>query len=182
MSILIAHECFWMLMRAYEYPWVMGADELYPVLKCLIHYLLNQKCQLFKRVPCSILTISWSKFNQIKKSLTFLKSTWKGLLKNVQDEISRPLGSREIQKTKALPVLRDTLYYTWDMSMNNYSLMRKCFPIRFPIWKLAFDPNLGHCPKFEICNWPNFGAKTQISAIPDWWRHSRNRWDGNKQS
>ena len=41
---------------------------------------------------------------------TFSNSTWKGQLKNVQDEISRPLGSREIQKTKVETVLRDTLY------------------------------------------------------------------------
>ena len=32
--------------------------------------------------------------------MTFLKSTGKGLLKNVQDEISRPLGSQEINKAK----------------------------------------------------------------------------------
>ena len=37
-------------------------------------------------------------------------STQKGQLKNVQDGISRPQGSREIQKTKAERVLRDTLY------------------------------------------------------------------------
>ena len=41
---------------------------------------------------------------------TFSNSTRKGQLKNVQDEISRPLGSREIKKTKAERVLRDTLY------------------------------------------------------------------------
>ena len=61
------------------------------------------------------------------------------------------------------------LYYGLDMSLNNYGSMRDCFPIGFPIWKLAFDPNLGHCPKFEICNWPKFGAMPQILAIPDWW-------------
>ena len=32
--------------------------------------------------------------------MTFLKSMRKGLLKNVQDGISRPLGSREITKSK----------------------------------------------------------------------------------
>ena len=53
------------------------------------------------------------------------------------------------------------------MSVNNYGLMRNRFPIGFIIWKLAFDPNLGHCPKFEICNWPKFGAMPQILAIPD---------------
>ena len=40
----------------------------------------------------------------------FSNSTWKGQLKNVQDGISRPLGSREIQKTKVETVLWDTLY------------------------------------------------------------------------
>ena len=35
-------------------------------------------------------------------SWTFLKSTQKELLKNVLDEISRPLGSREIHKAKRI--------------------------------------------------------------------------------
>ena len=69
-------------------------------------------------MPCRILTISWSRFNQIIKSRISLKSTSKGLLKNIPDEISRPLGSREIQKTKALPVLRDTLYDTGTTTAN----------------------------------------------------------------
>ena len=43
------------------------------------------------------------------KNWIFLKSTQKGLLKNVQDEVSRPLGGREIQKTKVETVLLDTL-------------------------------------------------------------------------
>ena len=34
------------------------------------------------------------------------------MLKNVQDEISRPVGSREIQKTKALPILLKSLTMT----------------------------------------------------------------------
>ena len=41
---------------------------------------------------------------------TFSNSTWKGQLKNVQDEISRLKGSREIRKTKVERVLLDTLY------------------------------------------------------------------------
>ena len=45
---------------------------------------------------------------------TFSNSTRKGQLKNVQDEISRPLGSREIQKTKVETVLWDTLYFCED--------------------------------------------------------------------
>ena len=58
----------------------------------------------------SILAISHSIFHQIIKNWTFLKSTRNGLLKNVQYGISRPLGSREIQKTKVAAVLWDTLY------------------------------------------------------------------------
>ena len=39
----------------------------------------------------------------------FLKSSQKRLLKNAQDGISRPLGSREIEEIKVATVLRDTL-------------------------------------------------------------------------
>ena len=39
-----------------------------------------------------------------------LKSTQIGQLKNIQDGISRPIGSREIKKTKVERVLEDTLY------------------------------------------------------------------------
>ena len=35
----------------------------------------------------------------------FLESTWKGLLKNVQDRISKPVGGREIEKIKVYAVL-----------------------------------------------------------------------------
>ena len=44
------------------------------------------------------------------KNKILLESTRQGLLKNVQDEISRPQGSREIQRTKVGNVLWDTLY------------------------------------------------------------------------
>ena len=54
--------------------------------------------------------ISQSRFQQMIKNWIFLKSTQKGLLKNVQDGISRPLASREIQEIKVATVLRDTLY------------------------------------------------------------------------
>ena len=43
------------------------------------------------------------------KEWIFLKSTQEGLFKNIQDGIFRPLGSREIQKTKVETVLVDTL-------------------------------------------------------------------------
>ena len=48
---------------------------------------------------------------------TFSNSTRKGQLKNVEDEISRPLGSREIQKTKVETVLWDTLYLSLSYIM-----------------------------------------------------------------
>ena len=35
------------------------------------------------------------------KSWIFSRSTLKGLLKNVQDRVSRPLGGQEIQKNKS---------------------------------------------------------------------------------
>ena len=60
-------------------------------------------------MPFSILAISRPRFYQIiKKNRTFLKSTRKGLLKNVQDEISTLKGSREIRKTKVERVLLGT--------------------------------------------------------------------------
>ena len=71
---------------------------------------IKKKCQFLKWPPHSILQISPARFHQIVKNWIFLKSARKGQLKNVQDGISRPLGSREIQKTKVETVLWDTLY------------------------------------------------------------------------
>ena len=65
-----------------------------------------------KRLQGSNFEISWLRFHQIIENWIFLKSTQKGLLKNFQDGISRPLGSQEIQETKVATVLRDTLYVT----------------------------------------------------------------------
>ena len=62
----------------------------------------NHKCWFLKWPLCSILPITQSGFDQIIKTWIFLKSTRKGLLKNVQDGISRPLGSREIHKAKRI--------------------------------------------------------------------------------
>ena len=45
------HECQWTLRRAHECWWVIQSD-------LVLDSLQNKKCQLFKRVPCSILTIS----------------------------------------------------------------------------------------------------------------------------
>ena len=44
------------------------------------------------------------------KNWIFSKSTQNGLLKNAQDGISTPIGSREIQNTKVYTVLWNTLY------------------------------------------------------------------------
>ena len=49
-------------------------------------------------MPLSILEISLSRFYQIVKNRIFLKSTCRVLLKNVQDEISRPQGSWTFKK------------------------------------------------------------------------------------
>ena len=57
----------------------------------------------------SLLTISHSIFRRMIKYWIFLKSTLNGPLENVQYGISRPLRSREIQKTEVANVLRDTL-------------------------------------------------------------------------
>ena len=57
---------------------------------------------------------------------TLFKSTQKVLFKNVQDGISRPLGSREIQKTKVSNVLRDTLYSHW--STQTWRSTNACVP------------------------------------------------------
>ena len=56
----------------------------------------------------------------VMKNWIVLKSTQIGLLKNVQDGISRPLGSREIQETKVATVLRDTLYLVVESLQSSY--------------------------------------------------------------
>ena len=63
-------------------------------------------------------------FHQMIKNWIFLKSTRDGLLKNVKDEIFRPLGSRKIQKTKVCTVLWDTLYYySLGIAIKPFSLL-----------------------------------------------------------
>ena len=112
----------WVFMRAPEYSWVLNklsralwsAPECSSLLMsapvCSSGWFNNKlKCWLFQCLPCSILEISHSRSHQIIKNGIFLKSTQKGLLKNVQDGISRPLRSREIKKTRVETVLWDTL-------------------------------------------------------------------------
>ena len=82
--LLSAHECSWVLMSAY------CATRPSSWVRLIGHAGLWS--------PCSNMQISQSKFHQIIKKRIFLKSTWKGQLKNVQDGISRTLRSQEIQK------------------------------------------------------------------------------------
>ena len=84
-ELMSTHECSWVLMSSQECSWVLMSDP-----ECSSAWSSNQKCQLFKRVSWSILTISWSRFNQIIKSRIFLKSTLKGLLKNSQMKFLEP--------------------------------------------------------------------------------------------
>ena len=65
-------------------------------------------------------------------------------MKNVHDGISRPLGSQEIQKTKVLTVLPDTLYdiFGWNsqkQSPNSPNLLKtskEYAPNKILKWKL----------------------------------------------
>ena len=54
----------------------------------------------FKMTSSFILPISQSIFHQMIKKMIFSKSIQKGLLKNLQDGIFRPLWSREIQEKR----------------------------------------------------------------------------------
>ena len=101
---MASHERTWVLMRAHEHSWEFMIAEL-------LHGITDIKCSLLKGSPRSILPISRSKFHRIIKNWIFSKSTRNGLLKNVQDGISMPIGSREIQITKVDTVLWDTLYF-----------------------------------------------------------------------
>ena len=65
--------------------------------------------KLKKWSPCRNLQISQSRFHQLIKKWIFLNHTRKVQLKNVQNWISTPLGSLEIQKTIAVTVLQDIL-------------------------------------------------------------------------
>ena len=73
-----AHDCSWVLLSAPEYSWVILSVQV-------LDSLMNNKCWFLKWLSFSILAISRSKFHQIIKNLIVLKSTRKGLLKNVQD-------------------------------------------------------------------------------------------------
>ena len=73
-----------------------------------------------------------------------MKSTQKGLLKNVQDGISRPIGSQEIQEIKVATVLRDTLYLKGILLIHLLSSVPapvhlKCVP---DIGKLELHPEV----------------------------------------
>ena len=71
----------------------MSAQELDSTIKI--------KCRLLKLLPCSILVLSRVISYQMITKWTFLKYTQEGLFKNVQDGISRRLGSRKNSKNKS---------------------------------------------------------------------------------
>ena len=97
-----AHEWSWVLMRVHEYSLVILKDQV-------LDSLINEKCWFLKWLPSSILSISQSWFHQIIKNWIVLKSTLKGLLKNVQDGTSRCFGGRDFNNRKVETILRDTL-------------------------------------------------------------------------
>ena len=101
-----------MLMRNYKCSLVLLSDPEYSWVILSVQVLdsvMNETCWFLQWLPFSILAISWSKFHQIIKNLIDLKSTWKVLLKNVQDRTSTGFGGREINKRKVETILRDTL-------------------------------------------------------------------------
>ena len=103
LSVLMsAHKCSWVLLSDPEYSWVILSVQV-------VDSVINKKCWFLKWLPSCILAISWSRFHQIKTNWIVLKSTWKGLWKNVKDGISRCFGGREINKTKVGTILWDTL-------------------------------------------------------------------------
>ena len=107
-----SHEIYWALQKSFKCSWALMSNPKWAWLLLsdkLLDSKINEKCYLLKWLPCSILAISQSRFYQIIKDWIFFKSTRKGLLKHVQDEICRPLESQEIQKAKAERVLLDTL-------------------------------------------------------------------------
>ena len=73
-----------------------------------------------------------------------MKSTQKGLLKNVQDGISRPLGSREIQKTKVETVFWDTLYF------GNILVKILLNYIKMDIFTIYMERAFEKCPRWNF--------------------------------
>ena len=112
-TILISsHVCSWVLKSAQT--WSLGLRSALEWSRELmntqvLNWTMTKKCWFLKWPPCSIFPKTQSRFDQIIKNRIFLKSIRKWLLKNVKDGISRPLGSRVIQKTKRSRELRDTL-------------------------------------------------------------------------
>ena len=92
--LLGTHGHTWALREAHEHSWQVMSTELFD-------QTINKKCLVLEWPQCIIFTIYHSIFNQLIKNWIFLKSTQNGRLKNVQYRISRPLGSREIQKNKS---------------------------------------------------------------------------------
>ena len=75
----------------------------------MVDSIMNKKMLAFQITFVKYFVYIRSLFDQIIKNCIFSKSSEKGLLKNVQDGIYRPLGNRAIQKTKGETDLLDTL-------------------------------------------------------------------------
>ena len=100
---ITVHECSSEVMSAQEFSLLLMSARVH-------ESTIMKKFWLVRWSLSSVLPLSRSRFYQIIKSWIFLRTTQKGLLENVQDKISRPLGSWEIQQTKAETVLVDNLY------------------------------------------------------------------------
>ena len=106
----------------------------------------------FHCLPCSILEISQSTFHQIIKNCIFLKSAQNGLFKNVQDGISRPLGSREIPKIKVATVFLKLPYgHIADKGTSPLNELLFCVgqdaPLKLPYGHIAYK---GTSPLHEL--------------------------------
>ena len=103
--LLSASECFWVIMNAHESSFTfMSTNE------CLSTWLNNYWKMLILRMnTLQYFRNIWVQISPNNKNWTFLKSAQKGLLKNVQDCIFRPLGIRKIEKTKVGTVFWYTL-------------------------------------------------------------------------
>ena len=96
-------QCSWLPISSHKCSWVIISDHQCSWLpECVI--------QQFKK-------------NVDLWDLIFLKSTWNGLLENVQDWISYALGSQEIQQTKAGKVLGETPYFHFYSTCQRFHLL-----------------------------------------------------------
>ena len=110
--------------------------------------------------------ISWSKFHRMIKNWIFSKSTQNGLLKNVQDGISMPIGSREIQKTKVDTVLWDTQYHQ-TILRNDRWVHQWCHRIRKPRCVVSLQYNPYPYPYRKHCHSASSLLRVRIRNLHD---------------